>query len=244
MDNQNTVLCYFDKDYDERLKTHVDPSRTALMTEPYRSLAVNPYFYCASSFNKNEVSRQEPDTIHLRDLLDLRVKNVAQGLNMIQESYHYKQINKDGSWGNIKHDRLTDSMLPEGFKGEAGDIPALFKSEDDGSIKPTKAFFMLLDRINECAEKEKEQAREIGRKEGLVAGYEVAQKVMLENTNLDMEMKNVKYPDYADKCSGIVVGNVQLPDKINEQYATKTLEDIWAIQDKYNISPNDKVYKM
>lgn len=235
------VVCIFDKDYDERLKSHIEPSRTVLMNEPFRSHSVNPYLYSASPFNRNESVRKDKDTEHLRELLDLRVSNVAQGLNVIQESYYYKKDNPDGTWGNVKSNPVVNMMLPEGFKDKDGEIPALFKNEN-GTIKPTKAFFMLLDRINECAEKEKEIARDIGRKEGMVAGYEIARKCVNEHANLDEEMKNPEYPDYSPKIDGIIINNSTMTSDLNQKMAEKALNEIWEIQDKHDINPNEKIY--
>lgn len=237
----NNVVCFFDKDYDERLKSHIEPSRTVLMNEPFRSHAVNPYLYSASPYNRNEKMRKDADTERLREVLDLRVSNVAQGLNVIQESYYYKKDNPDGTWGNVKSNLITNMLLPEEFKDINGEIPALFKNEN-GTIKPTKAFFMLLDRINECAEKEKELARDIGRKEGMVAGYEIARKCVNEHANLEEEMKHPAYPDYSPKINGIVVNNATMEDDLNKKWNEKALKEIWEIQDKYDMDPNDKIY--
>ena len=93
---------------------------------------------------------------------------------------------------------------------------------------------MLLDRIAECAELEKEQAREVGRREGLMAGINLMnEKVQHPEMDLKEEIYKVSYPDYSDKYTGPRVMNMQIGKEENERaFALQKLSAVWKHEDQ------------
>lgn len=217
----------FDSDYDESKKSHIDPNRNELMEDPFRSVLNNPHLYCASPYNFADKYRNDPEISKLRNLIDESIESVAQGLNYIRKSNDISiSLKRPPMSIYMPNDK---KVFSENIDKTDVRIPPMFK---DG--KPTVVFWLMIDRINQCAEHEKQMARELGQREGLTFGYNLCQKAM-EDPSIDLQeaMDNAKYPDYSEKYRGEkIIGGV-VSDK-SEDFAKQTLQKAWKQQDDMN----------
>lgn len=225
------VYCFFDEDFDKRLGCHVDPSRTAMMENPFRSRHANPHVAGGSFYTTDEVEREKPEIKDLRAKIEHLGDSVNATVNIIKYAMSKKHFGVKGLTNYLDKDdfRLMKDprllKIDRTFDGSDVILPALL----DKNGQPTPAFYILLDRIGECSELEKEQAREIGRKEGLMAGINLMnQKVQHPELNLQEEIYKVQYPDYSDKYCGPRVMNMQLgKDEDEKGVALMKLRQVW-----------------
>lgn len=226
------ALCIFDPDYDNRLKSHIDPSRTVLMKEPERSFLTNPYLYRASKYNVNESIRQEPKIVKSRVIVNDAIHSVAEACTLLRQSADMGELKKpvslsDGQQIYIK----TNNEYPKDDKSLI-QLPPMV----DENGKPTEAFYLILDRIHDIALEEKERARQIGREEGLLAGFDIYQQ-KLQNNDLDIQkaIKEYQYEDRSDKYDP-KMGNALVKIGNDRNEALKILEQVWKSMDAQGIS--------
>lgn len=229
--NKNNVVLVFDKDYDERLKSHIDPSKTAVLENPERSIFMNPHLYVASDFSKNEKLRTNPIVQSARELFDEQVQSVAQGLNLIKESYNRRDEN---GWGISNRSKEMTTC-----KTEKKDIPQLFMKTQAGELQPTNYFWQLLDRINECSIIEKQTARELGHSEGYSAAADIVSRANKGLCDMAAEseklLKERNYPDLSYEFDYAM--NVSASEQTSAYF-----QDIWELQQKHNLDTTDKMY--
>lgn len=225
------ALCIFDPDYDNRLKSHIDPSRTVLMKEPERSFLTNPYLYRASKYNVNESIRQEPKIVKSRVIVDNSVHSVAEACTLLRQSADMGDFKKPVTLSTGQQVYIkTKYEYPKDDKSLI-QLPPMV----DENGKPTETFYLMIDRIHDIALEEKERAREIGRQEGLLAGFDIYQQ-KLQNGDLDVQkaINEYQYEDRSDKYdktlgTGIAIGN-------DRNEALKILEQVWKSMDAQGIS--------
>lgn len=228
---KNNVILYFDKDYDERLKSHIDPSKTAVLENPERSILVNPYLYNASSFSKDEKMRTQPSIQHARELLEGQVQSVAQGLSLIRESFDRRD---EKGWGSSNN----TCSIPVSHE-EKKTIPQLFIMTQSGELQPTNYFWQLLDRINECNVIEKQAARELGHLEGYDALSKIESRANKGLCNIAVEseklLKEHSFPDLSQQLQQVYCA--EACDTL-----TNHLQKAWEIQQENNLDPDKPLY--
>lgn len=236
------VYCFFDEDFDKRLGCHVDPSRTAIMENPFRCQHANPHVSGGCIYTRDEIEREKPEIKDLRQRIDHLCDSVTATVNIIKYYTVKKHFGVKGMTNSLDKDDfrlMKDQRLfkvDHLFDGSETVLPALL----DKNGQPTPAFDMILDRLAECSELEKEQAREIGRREGLMAGINLMnQKVQHPELNLQEEIYKVQYPDYSDKYCGPRLMNLQYgKDEDEKGVALMKLRQLWDATARQNARQN------
>lgn len=221
------VYCYFDEDYDKRLGGHVDPSRTTLMKEPFRSSLTNPHLSRLSQYSQDGPELNNPELKPLRRKISITCESGIQGINLINQCANHLTKPLDAMNLTLVQDpSLLSLAYPEGDH----EFPPLV--DEDG--KATVAFRLLLDRIARCIEEEKQQAREVGRKEGLMAGINVYDKWAKDHSvNLQEEVKNAEFPDYSTKYDGpVLMGGIKVNRNSAQKDALEMLNGKWKWEDQ------------
>ena len=230
-------ISYFDPDFDKRLKSHIDPSRTVLMKEPYRSEIVNPHLYHASEKNTDESLRRERGNTIWRIVMDYAVCSVAEGCNIINKAFKKENygkclpIPKERQFMILTNREMPDDMRfnkTEDLLSHNIGLPPF--TDEEGRV--TKYFSLLIDRIHEVALEEKESARKLGRSEGFEAGITIANK-WIQNHNIDVneEVKNYEFKDYSEKYDPTQGTGFFKYDKTKEELLT-ILEKYWEREDR------------
>lgn len=222
------VYCYFDEDYDKRLGGHVDPSRTTLMKEPFRSSLTNPHLSRLSQYSQDGPELNNPELQPLRRKINITCESTMQGINLIRQCMICDPTKPlDAMNLTLVQD---PSLLSMAYPQDDHEFPPLI----DENGQATAAFLMVLDRLSRCIEEEKEQAREVGRKEGLMAGIDLYDKWAKDHSfPIQEEVKRVKFNDYSQKYEGpVLMGGI----KVNRDSVTKDaldfLNEQWKWEDQ------------